>query len=78
VAARLRPSLEGPYARDLLVDDEKDAADWVRRLRPLLDDQQVWEQRAAAAARTADALHGPAAAEAVANRFLGWVALEPS
>jgi hypothetical protein len=75
VAARLRPSLEGPYARELLVDDEKDAADWARRLRPLLDDQQAWEQRAAAAARTADALHGPAAAEAVANRFLGWVAL---
>jgi len=76
VAARLRPSLEGPYARDLLVDDEKAAAEWVSRLQPLLDDPQVWEQRAAAAGRTADALHGPAAAEAVANRFLGWVALE--
>jgi hypothetical protein len=75
VAARLRPSLEGPYARELLVDDEKAVGDWVGRLRPLLDDQQVWEQRSAAAARTADALHGPAAAEAVANRFLGWIAL---
>jgi hypothetical protein len=78
IPAALRGSIDGHVPRDLLVDEPEDAAAWKAGLLALCSERGHWERRSTEVARRADAVDGPAAAEAVANRLLGWMRFEPA
>jgi hypothetical protein len=56
----------------LLVQDFRQADDWIAPLGLLLDNEVSWSRQSRAAIRRFDTMHSAAASAVTVNRFLGW------